>query len=360
MPHRKKNSPNWHYDFVLRGRRFHGSCGTSDLAEAKAVEAEARVAARAALTAPQAPSARYTVGQALGTYWQDTARHQPSAATSRSQAARLLGFLDAATPIEALTTAQLMGVVTRFRAEVSNATVNRHLQFLARALRHMERSHGAKIPELDFSALRLKESRERVRELTQAEQAALFDALRPDLAPLVAAALMTGARRATLLGLEWRDVDRDSARIRFRLKGGGEMRFPIGPELGALLDGLPRSGLVAERRFVFTYESRRDGQRYRISEGGGIWEDWRRALAAAGIADFRFHDLRHTFATRLLRQTGNLKLVSRLLGHTLIETTNRYAHVLDEDLAQGLAGYRVLDPARAIEGGSRTNSRTDR
>uniref|UniRef100_UPI0037511B05 tyrosine-type recombinase/integrase n=1 Tax=Cypionkella sp. TaxID=2811411 RepID=UPI0037511B05 len=65
------------------------------------------------------------------------------------------------------------------------------------------------------------------------------------------------------------------------------------------------------------------------------------AMTEAGIEDFRFHDLRHTFASRLLRLTGNLKLVSRLLGHTQIETTMRYAHVLDEDLRTGLEGYAV-------------------
>ena len=68
----------------------------------------------------------------------------------------------------------------------------------------------------------------------------------------------------------------------------------------------------------------------------------RKALADAGIPDFRFHDLRHTFATRLLRKTGNLKLVSRLLGHTTVETTTRYAHVLDGDLQSAMDDFSPL------------------
>jgi integrase len=71
-------------------------------------------------------------------------------------------------------------------------------------------------------------------------------------------------------------------------------------------------------------------------------QDWADAVKRAKIPDFRFHDLRHTFATRLLRQTGNLKLVSRLLGHTTIDTTARYAHVLDEDLEQALERFSPL------------------
>jgi integrase len=52
--------------------------------------------------------------------------------------------------------------------------------------------------------------------------------------------------------------------------------------------------------------------------------------------DLRFHDLRHTTATRLLRGTGNLKLVQRALNHRDIATTSRYAHVLDTEVAEAL------------------------
>ncbi|MDG2571043.1 tyrosine-type recombinase/integrase, partial [Vibrio parahaemolyticus] len=60
----------------------------------------------------------------------------------------------------------------------------------------------------------------------------------------------------------------------------------------------------------------------------------RRALAKeeTGVTDFRFHDNRHTAATRLLRSSGNLKLVQKLLRHEDIATTTKYAHVTDEDL----------------------------
>ena len=49
--------------------------------------------------------------------------------------------------------------------------------------------------------------------------------------------------------------------------------------------------------------------------------------------DFRFHDYRHDFGTKLLRKTGNLKLVQKAMNHRDIKSTLRYAHVLDEDVA---------------------------
>jgi len=60
---------------------------------------------------------------------------------------------------------------------------------------------------------------------------------------------------------------------------------------------------------------------------------WQRLRAKAGVKDFRFHDYRHDFGTKLLRETGNLKLVQKALNHRDIKSTLRYAHVLDEDVA---------------------------
>jgi site-specific recombinase XerD len=56
----------------------------------------------------------------------------------------------------------------------------------------------------------------------------------------------------------------------------------------------------------------------------------------AGVVGFRFHDHRHDFATKLLRETGNLRLVQKALGHASIKTTTRYAHVLDSEVADAM------------------------
>src|SRR4051794_20638671 len=69
-----------------------------------------------------------------------------------------------------------------------------------------------------------------------------------------------------------------------------------------------------------------------------------RAMTKAGIEDFRFHDLRHTTATRLLRQEGNLRMVQKLLRHSDIATTARYAHVLDADLRNALDRMATQNP----------------
>jgi len=92
---------------------------------------------------------------------------------------------------------------------------------------------------------------------------------------------------------------------------------------------------------VFTFEAKRTrgsvvrGRRYPITYEGAKTE-WQRLTKRAGIKGFRFHDLRHTTATRLLRETGNLETVRRALNHRDISTTSRYAHVADAEVADAL------------------------
>jgi integrase len=94
---------------------------------------------------------------------------------------------------------------------------------------------------------------------------------------------------------------------------------------------------------VFTYLSHRTrhdphagvaqekGRRYPFTLNG--WrKEWKAALDAAGIRDFRFHDLRHTAATRALNAHRNLKTVQRMLGHKAIATTLRYTRSDVEDV----------------------------
>lgn len=345
MPFRPKNSRFWHYDFQIGGRRFHGTCGTEDYETAKAVEAQARVEAKAGLHRTDAKAGTFTLSEAIGTYYADVCAQQPSARTSMSQAKAILGIFSKPKRLDEMTDADLLHYVARRRATVADATANRELQFMARAIRHMAHYHKAEVPRLDWKRPQAKEPTERIRELTWAEQDALFKRLRVDLHPFVKFALMTGARRATICGLRWRDVDMDNARIRFALKGGLTMFFPINNEMRAFLSTLPRSDLASEKPFVLTYADQRvkGNPRRRITTGGGgVHDDFHKAVIEAGIEDFRFHDLRHTFATRMLRQTKNLKLVSKLLGHTSVETTTRYAHVMDDDMHDALAGFSAL------------------
>ena len=166
--------------------------------------------------------------------------------------------------------------------------------------------------------------------------------------PFFAFARASGLRLRECL-LRWREVDWDARQIRKAGKGGKLIAVPITSAVRAIL--WPLRGHHAEHVFTYIAQRTRDGrvkgQRYPLTYSG-VKIAWRRLRKRAGVEGFRFHDFRHDLGSKLLRQTGNLKLVQRALNHRDIKTTVRYAHVRDDEVVAALEDMQ----------GSRKNSRT--
>lgn len=184
---------------------------------------------------------------------------------------------------------------------------------------------------------RLKEPVERVRELHASEAVALDAALRQDFQPWFRFASATGLRLAETL-ITWDCVNWEARTIVTRGKGGRPVSTPVTDAVAAILEPLKNHHPEA----VFTYVCRRPrtghrkGERLPLTYAGAKSE--RQALCKrAGVRGFRFHDLRHDFATKLLRRAGNLKLVSRALNHRDVKT----AHVMDGEVADALQDLSV-------------------
>jgi integrase len=146
----------------------------------------------------------------------------------------------------------------------------------------------------------------------------------------------TGLRLRECL-MKWSEVDFSARQIRKPGKGDKLVTAPITDAVRRII--FPLQG--HHKVFVFTYQAARTrggkikGHRYPITYSGAKIA-WRRLRAKAGVLDFRFHDFRHDVGTKLLRQTGNLKLVQRVLNHSDLKTTTRYAHVMDDQVAEAL------------------------
>ncbi len=370
MPvYKPKGRKHWHYSVQAHGVRLRGSTRCTARADALKVEQKKLADLAAGRIGPNAPQQSMTAQQAFARYWAEKARGRPGEADTLRQLDTLLRHFGAGAALPELADPDRISdfIATRrgqFKRVgpkaaisdrlISDATVNREVQLLRRVLRRAQtvwRRDTGSLP--DWGQLILPEPKERVRELSAAEEAALFAALRADFHPMVRFALTTGLRLAAVIRLTWRQLDWDSAQLRVILKGGREHVLPMTPALRALLQGLKGQHPI----FVFTYVCRKagggrdkvrrlKGERYPFSPNG--WrKPWGKALAAAGIADYRFHDNRHTAATRLLRRTGNLKMAQRLLGHASIASTVRYAHVTTEDLAQAMEAQEARSPVRA-------------
>lgn len=149
-------------------------------------------------------------------------------------------------------------------------------------------------------------------------------------APLILLALNTGLRRGELFGLEWSDVDLCNKVVTVRAanaKSQRPRRLPLNVEA---LDVLKRWKGEGERKgLVFP------------GPGGArltnINRSWASIAAAAKLVDFRFHDCRHHFASRLVMSGSDLYTVKELLGHSDFDMTQRYAHLAPEHKAAAVA-----------------------
>src|ERR1051326_275891 len=135
---------------------------------------------------------------------------------------------------------------------------------------------------------------------------------------IVTMALNTGMRQGEIFSLRWFDVDLTRGFVHVRQTKTGKDRFiPINSRLRILLEGLGRS---SEHVFPSPKTNRAliDVKR-----------QFDRAKMSAGIPDFRFHDLRHTAATRMADNGADVFTIAAILGHSDIRMTSRYTHATD-------------------------------
>jgi integrase len=127
-------------------------------------------------------------------------------------------------------------------------------------------------------------------------------------------------RKSEILGLKWQDIDFGAKTIAVHRTKNNEPR--VIPVNQTLYDGLHQLPRRLHTPYVFCHES---GERY-----DELKRSFKSACRTAGITDFRFHDLRHTFASHLAMNGFNLKSLQYLLGHKDIRMTLRYAHLSGE------------------------------
>lgn len=205
------------------------------------------------------------------------------------------------------------------------ATVNRYLGVLRNVLR-TARDEWQWIDSIPKIRL-LSGEVERDRWLTRDEADRLILACPPHLAALVRFALATGCRAREITGLEWSRVDlaRRTAWIN-QTKNGTPRGVPLNEDAVDVLEGQKEK----HPRFCFTYEGK--PIRWQVSSSA-----WKTVLAKAGIVDFRFHDLRHTWASWHRQAGTSCDELKELGGWKSRQMVDRYAKFATEHLSVAAA-----------------------
>jgi integrase len=144
------------------------------------------------------------------------------------------------------------------------------------------------------------------------------------LKPAIILAIHTGLRRGELLGLEWSRIDfaRKTIHIINAKSSAGDRMIPMNQTTFVVL-----SDLAKERQSEFVFASNRNiGHQFHDLKRG-----FKKALQISNIWGLRWHDLRHTFASRLIRAGVDLITVQLLMGHSRVAMTSRYVHPLASD-----------------------------
>lgn len=163
---------------------------------------------------------------------------------------------------------------------------------------------------------------------------------------IVLIAVTTGMRAAEVFGLLWSDAmfNEGLLAVRAKLKGGKMRYVPMPPELAGELRRFMPKPVIDNVHFIAANENDRIFPPKQDAASGrqrveGSFED---LLNRAGIKDFRFHDLRHTFASWYMMNGGDLYELAKILGHSNIKMTERYAKLAREHIARTSSTAREM------------------
>ncbi|HSL03374.1 MAG TPA: tyrosine-type recombinase/integrase [Nitrospiraceae bacterium] len=329
-----KRGKYWCMRFTYQGRQVRRSTGTADRRLAELILGKVRA---------QIVEGRFfeTLEEKTRTFDELTERYLVEHAAKKSEPRHYRGycknlkaFFGERTLVEITPKLIAEYKARRYAAGLKPASINRELASLKKAfnlaVREWEWCRENPVSKVSME----QENNKRARWLSVEEEPRLLQGCAPWLHDLVTFALHTGMRMGEILELTWRGVDFNRRTVMVvRSKNGERQTIPINE---TVLSVLRQKSKVRSLSTELVFCSRV----FTSMEAGHLRRSFRAALRKARIEDFHFHDLRHTFATRLVQAGVDLYKVQRLLGHKSPIMTQRYAHHYPESLR---AGVEILD-----------------
>lgn len=353
----------FHFDFVSKGRRFCGSTGCETRRKAEQVERTVRD--RVALGLPVDGSDALTLNAAAVRWWEERGADLKSASEVQRRIKMCLKLFGKDILITDINTDKVARAIqkrrgitfTRSKAKkarkfvASNRTVNLDvIDTLRPILRRAARAWEVKgLPVIDWAELRLPEPKPKPRDFAASEIDAVVAALPRHWHDFARLQALYGARLSEMF-FKLSDINVADGRLTLRdRKGGDDHTVPLMPADAAMLAARMGRARAAKLDTVW-FRELKDGRLKALAYGGAqkaIGKAMRESGLHASKGAKGSHDLRHHSGMQMLRESGNLRLTQKLLGHASIQSTLVYAHAMEDDLRAGLAAVSRNSPEPA-------------
>ncbi|UZR30718.1 tyrosine-type recombinase/integrase [Methylococcus mesophilus] len=318
--YKRKDSPHWWIKLHVNGRRLQESTGTAD--RKRAQELHDKLKAELWEQSRLGVKPGYSWQQAV-LRWLDDTEEKASRRDDINRLRWLHVHLEGVMLSE-VDRYKLDAVISAKKGEgASNATINRHLAIVRSILRKAVHEWGwlDSMPKVRM----LPEPKQRIRFLTKDEAERLLAELPAHLADMVRFSLETGLRQANVTGLLWNQLDL-VRKVAWIHPDQAKARKAIAVPLSDVAVEIIRRQLGKHHTHVFSYRGQSVS---RVNNHA-----WTKALGRAGIENFRWHDLRHTWASWHVQRGTPLHVLQELGGWESVEMVKRYAHLSGEHLAQ--------------------------
>lgn len=270
-----------------------------------------------------------TLGDAPEKLWQEAAVRWIAESSHKADHSKDMGklrWLDghlSGMPLKTINRDVIARIAEAKAREASQTTANRYLALVRAILR--KAAHEWEWLDKAPAVPMFKEKTRRIRWLSPKQAEQLLSELPPHQAEIVRFALSTGLRQANILNLAWDQVDL-GRRVAWIHPDQAKARRAIAVPLNEEAVAVIRRQLGRHIRYVFTYKGN--------PVGNVNTKAWKKALARCGISDFRWHDLRHTWASWHIQAGTPLHVLQELGGWECSEMVRRYAHLAPEHLAE--------------------------
>ena len=333
--YKKKNK--WYYQFMVNGERRHGVIpGVSEKKEAEKIEnaIKIRVVQQQNGLIPKEEK-NVTLTQLKNLYDNYSKTNKKSYKHDVYSLNIIVNYFGTSAIVQKITPKKIEDFKQYLKSErnLKNSSINRYLEILSKMFNLGIDNEIIRNNPLKKTA-KLREDNHKIRFLSMEEELRLFKAIEYEhevldrytrlkkivkpylfLKPIIITALQTGMRRGEILNLKWSNIDFTYGFIELLdTKSGKARKVPISDTLRDVLNSI-------EHQSEYVFVNPKTNKPYI-----DLKKSFHQVMKLANIKNFRFHDLRHTVATRLVENNIDLAVIQEILGHAHIETTMRYAH----------------------------------